>query len=213
MRKGKLLFSGIRFGMLLQLAVGPVCLMVLNAAGTLGFWPAASFVAAVTLADALYVALSSLGVSAALNRPRVKKVFKAVGGGVLALFGADMALGALGVTLLPGVRLFTAPSGSGLFWQGLILTLSNPLTILFWGGMLGARVVENQWTRAELFGFAVGCVLATPLFLLAVAGLGSVFTGRLPQTATRALNGAVGLALIYFGLRLWLKKEKETVTP
>ncbi|MCE5344111.1 MAG: LysE family translocator [Eubacteriales bacterium] len=209
MRKVGWVWRGLRFGMLLQLAVGPVCLLTLSAAGTRGFWPAMSLVAAVTLADAFYVFLSSLGVAAILGRPRVKAVMKALGGGVLILFGLDAALGVLGVPLLPGVSLFSVSADANLFWQGLIVTLSNPLTILFWGGMLTARVMENPWSRAELSSFAAGCVLATLLFLTAIAALGSCFTGRVPEAVIKGLNVGVGIALIYFGLRLWLKKEKE----
>ncbi len=207
MRKAGLVWRGLRFGMLLQLAVGPVCLLTLSAAGTLGFWPAMALVAAVTLADAFYIFLSSLGVGAVVNRPRVKMAMKLLGGGMLILFGLDAALGALGISLIPGISLFSAGENANLFIQGLIVTLSNPLTILFWGGMLTARVMESHWNRAELAAFAVGCVLATLLFLTAVAGLGSIFIGRVPDVAIRVLNFGVGAALCYFGLRLLLCKE------
>jgi len=203
-----LLWQGLRFGMLLQLAVGPVCLLVLSTAGTQGFAPAMQLVAAVTLVDAFYVFLSSLGVAAMMDRPRVKAVMKVAGGLVLIVFGLDMALGALGLTLIPGVSLFSASSGGNRFVQGLILTLSNPLTILFWGGMLTAKVLENRWDRAQLAVFAVGCVLATAVFLSAIAGLGSFFAGRVPEAAVTALNVAVGAALIFFGVRLMVKKEQ-----
>ena len=37
-------FSGLRFGMLLQIAIGPMCLMVFNTAKNAGFWVAMSLV-------------------------------------------------------------------------------------------------------------------------------------------------------------------------
>jgi threonine/homoserine/homoserine lactone efflux protein len=208
MGKMKLLWRGLRFGMLLQLAVGPICLLVLSTAGTQGFAPAMELVAAVTLADAFYVFLSSLGVAAAMDRPKVKATVKVVGGLVLILFGLDMGLGALGIPLLPGVSLFKADGGGNRFLQGLILTLSNPLTILFWGGMLTAKVTENRWNRAQLAVFAAGCVLSTAVFLTAVSALGSCFTGRVPETAIQILNAGVGAALIFFGVRLMAKKSR-----
>lgn len=207
MGSAAMLWQGLRFGMLLQLAVGPVCLMVLNAAGTLGFLPTMPLVASVTLVDAFYILLASLGIGAVMDKPKVKAGMKTVGGLVLILFGADMGLGVLGITLIPGFRLFSASADANLFLQGLILTLSNPMTILFWGGMFTAKGAENRWNRRQLGVFAVGCVLSTALFLSAVAGLGSCFTGRVPSVVIQGLNIAVGAALVFFGVRLILKKE------
>ena len=195
--------------MLLQLAVGPVCLFVLNASFTLGFRRALAAVAAVALVDAAYIALSAVGAAALLSKPGARRIARATGAAVLCLFGADALLGALGVSLLPGVRLFAPSQSGGLFVQALLLTASNPLTILFWGGALAARVAENQWNRGQLFLFSMGCVLATALFLNAVAALGGALTGKLPMFAIQALNALVGAALIAFGLRLLLRKEAK----
>lgn len=207
MRSAALLAKGLRFGMLLQLAVGPLCLMVLNVSAKLGFMNTLPLIAAVTLADALYVALSALGAAALVGRKGFKNVIRIVGSAVLMLFGLDMLLGALGHSLLPGVRLFSASSGASLFLQGLLLTLSNPLTILFWSGMLTAKVAENRWDRSQLFFFAVGCVLSTALFLTLAAALGSAAGEFLPKAVIQVLNAAVGAALIYFGVRLAVKRE------
>lgn len=206
MDKARLVLKGLRFGMLLQLAVGPVCLLVLKTAANSGFVPTLSLILAVTFADALFIALSTLGATAVLGKPSVRGKAKALGGAVLVLFGLDMVLGALGVTLIPGVRLFSAGSGASLFVQGLLITLSNPLTILFWSGALTAKVLENRWRGFQLFLFALGCVLATLLFLTFVAAMGGLLITRLPETVLIGLNIAVGLLLMFFGLRLLLRK-------
>ena len=204
----KQLLSGLRFGMLLQLAVGPVCLFVANAALTAGFWPAMGAVAAVTITDAAYIALSAVGAAALFAKPAVRKVARIVGGAVLCLFGLDMALGAFQVQLLPGIRLFAADAGSNLFLQALLITASNPLTILFWGGALTAKVAGDGFTRHGLVLFSAGCVLATFLFLTTVAALGGVLTGSLSAPLMAGLNAAIGLMLAGFGIRLIMQKEK-----
>jgi threonine/homoserine/homoserine lactone efflux protein len=208
MGKLRLLWRGLRFGMLLQLAVGPVCLLTLSMAGTQGFGPAMQMVAAVTLADAFYVLLSSLGVAALMERPKVKRVVQIAGGLVLIVFGLDTALGALGISLIPRIGLLSASAGGSPFLQGLIITLSNPLTILFWGGALSAKVMENRWNRGQLACFAAGCVLATAVFLTAVAAAGGSLAGRIPDSAIRILNAGVGVALIFYGVRLMVKKSR-----
>ena len=73
--------------MILQLAVGPMCLMVFNTAKNVGLLVAMSLVLAIALVDAFYITLASVGVSKLLEKERVKKVFKLIGAIVLIIFG------------------------------------------------------------------------------------------------------------------------------
>ena len=59
--------DGLKFGMILQLAVGPMCLMVFNTAKNVGFIVAITLVLAIALVDAFYIILASLGVSKHVN--------------------------------------------------------------------------------------------------------------------------------------------------
>ena len=201
-----MIYKGFRFGMLLQFAVGPVCLLVLRASAAGGFLDGLLVTLAAALIDALFIALSVAGAAAVIGRPKVKAAIRWIGCLTLAFFGLDMILSALRVPFLPQLALFT-PQGGGLFWQGVLLTASNPLTILFWGSAFAAQTVQNGWNRRQLGFFAVGCVASTLLSLSAVAALGSVLGGVLPETVIRVLNALVGAALIVFGLKLLLKKE------
>jgi threonine/homoserine/homoserine lactone efflux protein len=158
------------------------------------------------LIDTLFIALSGAGVTAILNRPKVKAAIRWIGCLVLTFFGADMICGALDISLLPDLRLF-APSGGSLFWQGILLTASNPLTILFWSGMFSAQIIQKKWNTRQLAFFAAGCVLAPLVFLSAVAALGAALGGVLPEIVIRILNILVGAALIFYGLRLLLRTE------
>lgn len=208
----KLLLQGLRFGMLLQLAIGPLCLLVFETAAAQGFFTALPAVCAIALVDALYIALSLLGVAALLQNTRVRTAVKWAGCAVLVLFGANAVLGALDISLLHALSLFShAQEGSGVFLKALLLTISNPLTILFWGGVLSARASEHNYARKELTLFATGCVCATLLFLAAIAALGGIAGGFLPDIVLRILNVGVGVALIYFGVRL-LKREAQTTS-
>lgn len=202
-----MVLRGLKFGMLLQLAIGPICLMVFNTAATYGLLYALSLVAAIVLIDTLYIALSCAGVAVVLKRTRVKLAVRIAGAVVLVLFGANMVAGGLGYALFPQGALFSQPTGHSLFFQGLLLTASNPLTIVFWGGVLSAQVTENGWGKAGLFYFSMGCVLATVLFLTSVSLLASVFGRFLPSTAIQFFNVFVGGVLIIFGTRPLYKKQ------
>ena len=198
-------FEGLRFGMLLQLAIGPMCLMVFNTAQNSGFFPAFSLVLAIALVDAFYIALAALGAGRLLEKERAKKLVPLLGVAVLLLFGVNIALGAFGRGFIPGLAV-DAPVGS-LFVQGLILTLSNPLTVVFWGSVLTAKIVEDGLRRRELAVFSGGAVSATLLFLTAVAALGTVLGSFIPEPLSAALNLAVGIAIAGFGVRMMIKKK------
>ncbi|HWR19587.1 MAG TPA: LysE family transporter [Clostridia bacterium] len=207
-----MVLHGFRFGMLLQLAVGPMCLMVFNTSTTYGFVYGLHLVLAIALIDAFYIALSCVGVAAIINRAKVKAAIKLVGCLVLALFGANTISGVFELSFLPDIALFSNASNENLFVQGLLLTASNPLTIIFWSGMFSTQMIENKWNKKQLFFFAVGCVMATITFLTVIAFLGSILSGFLPQVIVQFLNVAVGIVLIFFGIRLLCKKDKDQAT-
>lgn len=198
--------KGLRFGMMLQLAVGPVCLMVLNAAANHGLLSALAVVLAVTLVDALYLTLSALGVSAVLRRPGVRRYVQWIGGLVLAFFGVDFITGALGFSILSGASPLIRGDGQALWLQGLLVTLSNPLTIVFWGSVLTEQISREHWRGGRLALFSLGCVSATLLFLSAIAVAGTYTIALLPAAVIRWLNALVGLALVIFGLRMAVRK-------
>ena len=198
-------FEGLRFGMLLQLAIGPMCLMVFNTAQNSGFFPAFSLVLAIALVDAFYIALAALGAGRLLEKERAKKLVPLLGGAVLLLFGLNIALGPFGYGFIPGLSV-NAPAGS-LFLQGLILTLSNPLTVVFWGSVLTAKIVEDGLQSKELTVFSAGAVSATLLFLTAVALLGTGLRSFIPETVSAILNVLVGLLIAGFGVKMILKRK------
>ena len=55
--------DGLKFGMILQLAIGPMRIMVFNTAKNVNFLVALSLVLAISLVDAFYILLAGLGVS------------------------------------------------------------------------------------------------------------------------------------------------------
>jgi len=205
-----MILKGLQFGMLLQFAVGPMCLMVFNASTTYGFVSSLALVFAIALIDAVYIVLSSVGVAAIINRAKVKSAIKLGGCLVLVLFGANIISGAFNLSFLPDIALFSNASSENLFVQGLLLTASNPLTIVFWSGMFSTQMIENGWNKKQLFFFGAGCVMATIIFLAMIAFLGSTLGGFLPQAIIRFLNVAVGIVLIFFGIRMLWKKDKPS---
>lgn len=204
-----MILKGIRFGMLLQLAVGPLCLMVFNTSSSYGFIMAMVLVMSIVLVDSLYIVLAGFGISAIINKDSVKQVFKLFGCIVLAFFGINIITSSLGFSLLPQLSFLSDMSNKKIFIQGLVLTASNPLTIIFWSGVFTTQIVDNQYNKKQLILFGTGCALSTLIFLSLIAFLGTVFSGFLPENIIKILNIIVGVFLVIFGIRLLLKKDKK----
>ena len=202
------LWSGMKFGMILQLAVGPMCLLVFNTASSAGMPAGMATVLAIAAVDAAYIALAALGVSAAMRKDSVRNAVSVVGAAVLIAFGMDSLLGAFGMRLLPAVSLLSGEAAGGHFVKGALLTASNPLTIIFWGGVFATKASEGGMAGGRLALFGAGCVASTLLFLSSVALVSSFAGSFLPEAAIKALNGAVGAVLIYFGVRLFLRRGR-----
>lgn len=204
-----MIIKGLKFGMLLQLAVGPMCVMVFNTSAKYGIREAIVLVLAITIIDFLYIALSGIGIGAVLDRRGVKKVIKIFGAVVLLFFGINMLTQVFEITLLPNLSLFTQGSEKNFFLQGLILTASNPLTIVFWSGIFSAQVLEHNYNKRQLMFFGLGCILSTFCFLSFIAVLGLFLHSFLSAAAMKVLNFTVGIILVYFAFRLILKKDDD----
>lgn len=201
------MLKGLRLGMLLQLAVGPVCLYIFQNASARGLTSALAAVMGVVLADGIYILAALLGIAAVIEKKRVKQGLNIFGAAVLVIFGINILLGAFGLGFIPAIDTGTLPAGG--FVYALILTLSNPLTILFWAGVFSARVAEESMKKKDIYPFGLGALLSTPIFLSAVSVAGSLAGTYLPLFAITILNAGVGMVLIFFGVRMMVKGSKE----
>jgi threonine/homoserine/homoserine lactone efflux protein len=179
--------------------------MVFNSSTTYGLLFGLSIVLAITIIDALYISLSGLGVAAIINKERIKYVIKILGCVILVIFGANTIAGVFEFKLLPSISLFNNVNSQNTFVQGLLLTASNPLTIIFWSGVFSTQVIENKLNKRHLLFFGIGCILSTIVFLSAIAFCGSILSGFLPNIMIQILNVVVGLIIIFFGIKLLFK--------
>lgn len=197
-----MLLEGMKLGFLVQLAVGPICLMIFNVAIADGVGKALTLVAAVSIVVSMYISLTGFGITKILANKKVEKLVRIIGALVLFSFGANNIVESFAAT---GIKVFSISGADNIFFQGLLLTISNPLTIIFWGGVLSAQIVEKKLAGKSLLWFCIGCILATITFLIMVAVLGSIVGSFLSPVIIKMLNIFVGIFLIYFAFKL-LKK-------
>lgn len=189
--------------MMLQLSIGPVCLYILKTGFARGFVPAETAVLAVALIDSLYIVLAVTGLSRLINGVKSKWVLRIIGAAVVMIFGISIILSQLfRISLIPAVNLFSDVIFDNPFYDGLLLTASNPLTIIFWSGVFATRMSENNFSKKDIIYFSVGCVIATLVFLTLIALVGTLVRDFLPPLVIQLLNLAVGVALIFFAVKM-----------
>ncbi len=189
--------------MMLQLSIGPVCLYILKTGFARGFVPAETAVLAVALIDSLYIVLAVTGLSRLINGVKSKWVLRIIGAAVVMIFGISIILSQLfRISLIPAVNLFSDVIFDNPFYDGLLLTASNPLTIIFWSGVFATRMSENNFSKKDIIYFSVGCVIATLVFLTLIALVGTLVRDFLPPVVIQLLNLAVGVALIFFAVKM-----------
>ena len=155
----KQIVKGLGFGMMLQLAVGPLCILVFQIAANRGFLLGLCMVLAIALGDTLFILLACLGAAALLNKPGVKTVLKVIGSLVLVLFGADMVLSAFSLSFLPVFTNAIALSPDNLFLQGFFTYTFQPPD----HPVLGRNVFDTGVTKQlEPFKALSFCVRMRP---------------------------------------------------
>lgn len=193
------LAHGVITGLFLQLAVGPVFFFVLGIALTSTFSNSLSAILAVTMADYLYITLSLIGVGSFADRPRWKRLLAATSTLILILFGILLCY--------KGIALLSRPELSVSFWTPLrsftgafILTVSSPLTMVFWTGIFSAKAIEHNYRKRQLIWFGCGAGSATLIFLSTAMFALSSSKAHIPSSVWQVTNCLVGLALIYYGI-------------
>jgi threonine/homoserine/homoserine lactone efflux protein len=196
-----MVLKGFQFGMLLQIAVGPICLFIFQTATSSGFFAAETGVLGVTIVDALYILAAIFGMGAILNKyEKAKEVIKYFGAIVLVIFGLSNIVGSFGISILPSLNFLSNQSVENVFLKTLLLTISNPLTILFWAGLFSTKIAQESMQKKDIYLFGLGAVLSTALFLTLISILGSYISSFLDSEFINVLNMIVGLVLVAFGI-------------
>jgi L-lysine exporter family protein LysE/ArgO len=147
----------------------------------------------------LYALLALFGAGVLLNGANLQFALGVFGVTVLVFMGLNAIRSGRDLAEKPGETDAGYPSAQRSFWTGAVLSLANPLAIVFWLS-IGGRVVHDPGLDGPSFlsGFFTGCILTS----LAVVVLASFWQSRLTARAVLAISWICGLVLIGFGMRL-----------
>ena len=188
--------NGLLTGLILQTAIGPVFFFIINLALQRSLYDGLVAVAAVTLVDYFYISLAILGIGKLLEKKKIKKAFGIVSSVVLVIFGLVIIKGVTGNinTTLEIQTTSLLASFSATFF----LTISSPMTIVWYTGLFSAKAIEYNYTKRELLVFGLSVGLATLLFMGTSVILFSLVKKTVPIELIQTLNIIVGSLLILY---------------
>ena len=194
-----LLCSYIFLGLTLAAPIGPVNSARLDKGIKNGFWHAWVVGAGSMIADAIFMLMVYLGVVRFVDIPIVQIFLWLFGGFVLIYSGVEGIISAKDITLN-----FSRSKESLLkcFMTGFLMSITSPLSILFWLGIYGsvlAKTSQNYGTE-QLLIYSSMIFIGLSLWDVFVASLTTGFRRFLTNNSLFAISLISGLSLIGFGV-------------
>lgn len=160
-------------------------------------------------ADITYAALASLSLGALVSRPWIKWPVATAGLAFLAWLGIQgLVAAAKHLRADPLLASAAGPTPRRSYATGLLMTLLNPFTLVFWFVAVPSAGAITQDPRHELPMICVGVFIGTIGWVIFFAGL-LAWIGRYRQPWWLALADALGGAMLLglVGLMAWRLKE------
>ncbi|MCX6716755.1 MAG: LysE family transporter [Candidatus Taylorbacteria bacterium] len=204
----KIFRNGLITGLILQLAIGPVFFFIVNLVLQRTFFDGLAGVIAVTLVDYLYITLSIFGISKLLKNEKIKKIFGIISSIVLIFFGLIFINGVISHGLAIS-SVITSTNIFSSFAFVFILTISNPMTIIFFTSVFTAKAVEYKYEKRDILIFGLGTGFATFIFMGISVIVFSLIKENVPDMLIIVLNILVGCLLIGYGAVRLVKTLRE----
>lgn len=186
-------------GLSLSAPIGPVNAAQLDKGIRGGFLPAWLVGLGAVAADIIYMLLVYFGVIHFLNTPFMKSFLWLFGFFILTYTGID-SLKQAGKLSLNEMRGREPLMKS--FMSGFMMSLSNPLSILFWLGIYGSVLAQTAAASNARDLVINSCAIIAGVLLwdVTMAGFASIFRKILTDRVIRTISVLSGLSLIGFGL-------------
>lgn len=195
------------FGMLLgwgaAIPIGPMNLEIIRRNLRFGTPYGIALGLGASTADVTYLILLSLGALTILTFPSVLNIVGVLGSLILAWFG----YGALRLKIKSDFLNSEQQPATALWRQtfdGYLLTLINPFTVLFWSSVSAQIAIAAKSTHYAALFMGLGVLLATLSWSVGLNGFLHFTRHRLSERVMRLLNILGGIMLLGFaGMGIW----------
>lgn len=202
--------SYIFLGLSLAAPIGPVNAAQLDKGIRKGFLHAWIFGLGAVVADAIYMMVVYLGVVRFLHTPFMQTFLWFFGCFVLTYTGIESLLKA-GQIETSGKRGDDSHFKS--FLSGFFMSISNPLTILFWLGIYGSVLAKtaSSYGTSQLALYSTAILIGILVWDITMASVASGFRRMLTAKLLAIISFLSGLSLIAFGAYFGLQAIKVLV--
>jgi threonine/homoserine/homoserine lactone efflux protein len=193
---------GLVLGIGAAAPIGPVNVQIARRALTRGFWAGFALGCGAVTVDVTYAVLASLSLGPLLTRPTIDRVVSVIGAAVLAYLGIGcLRSAARPATLGSGA----VHSSARNYFTGLIMTATNPMTLVFWFATVPSSVVPDPaHPTRDLLLVCAGVFAATIGWVCGFAGAMAVGKSLGKQGWVRVVDAAGGVLLLAFaGALIW----------
>jgi L-lysine exporter family protein LysE/ArgO len=191
--------SYILLGFTLAAPIGPVNAAQLDKGLKYGFLHSWMVGVGAMAADAVFMLLIYFGSAHFLDTPFLKTFLWLFGCFVLTYTGLE-SMKSASILVSGSVRKEESPGKS--FVSGFFMTLSNPISILFWLGIYGSilATAAEKYSTSDLLFYSAGIFIGITCWDLAMATTASAFNRYLSERLLLVISRGAGLSLIGFGL-------------
>lgn len=187
-------------GLSLSAPIGPINAAQLDKGLRGGFLHAWAVGLGALSADIIYMLLVYFGMVHLLDAPFVKAFLWLFGFFVLVYTGVESIKhsGEISTTEMRGIDSSLFKS----FLSGFLMSLFNPLSILFWLGIYGSILAKaaNEYPMHQLLLYSGAIVLGILLWDITMAAASSTFRKLLTIRVLQSISVLSGLSLVGFGL-------------
>lgn len=196
--------SYLLLGLSLSAPIGPINAAQLDKGIKKGFLHSWSVGIGAVMADILYMVLVYLGVVHFINTPFIQTFLWLFGAFVLIYTGIESIMMINKATISGGKSDDTLAAS---MLSGFLLSLSNPLSILFWLGIYGSVIVKTaaDYSTGSLLLNSFAVIVGVLLWDLTMAGMASGFRHFLSNRVLNAISFISGLSLVGFGLYFFIR--------
>lgn len=194
-----ILFSYFALGITLAAPIGPVNSARLDKGLKNGFWHAWIVGLGAMIADAIFMMMVYVGLVKFLDIPIVQTFLWLFGGFVLLYSGIEGMFAAKKLT----IDYRSSPDSMlKCFMVGFIMSITSPLSILFWLGIYGSVLAKTAVTygTSSLLVYTSMMFIGLTCWDIFVASLTTVFRRFLNNTSIKAISIISGLSLVGFGV-------------
>jgi L-lysine exporter family protein LysE/ArgO len=199
--------SYILLGLSLAAPIGPVNAAQLDKGIRYGFLQSWLVGLGAMIADAVFMLLIYFGSAHFLSTPFLKTFLWLFGAFVLIYTGVESVKNADSILSKSDSKEESALKS---FTSGFFMTLSNPISILFWLGIYGSILAKAAETHGawDLLVYSSGIFIGIMLWDLTMAGFSSTFKRLASGGLLTFISRVAGLSLIGFGLYFGLQAVK-----